>query len=222
VRPGRKLLLLPLLIPLPVPAAAAPGWRCGVAVEVEGFPGLLWRTLDARGIAEPYYTLQVDGRGARWRFLVWGIMAPDAPPRRPRGTSFSRLRSEANAFAGGPEGITMNSAWVGRAVTGPVRAWHYGNGRLAGTQLLATRVDAAQASRRSVGIGWHLSDRAILARLARAREWLVVVRDGAGREVARETIHLPAPALVEAVYRRARPQVDAMVADYGNACTAPP
>ena len=220
IRPRLFLLLLPALLPAPAAAAA---WRCGVAVEVEGFQGLLWRTIDSRGVAEPLYTLQLNnGRGARWTHLVWGIMAPGEPPRRPEPRSFGRLRSEATAFSGGPEGVTMLQPWVGRAVAGPVRAYHYGDGRLVGRQFLATRHEARQASRRGVGIGWHLHDAAILTRLARAREWTVVVRDGTGREVGRETIHMPAPAAVEAAYRGARPRVDAMVADYRNACSPRP
>ena len=220
---GRGRFVLPFLALLPVPAAAAVPMRCGVAVEVEGFPGLLWRRIDERGLAEPYYTLQLDNNGgARWTHLVWGILVRGAMRPRRHTTSFYWLRPEVTVFSGGPEPITMVRPWVDRIVEGPLRAWHYGDGRLVGTQHLASRRETRHPRRGGQGFGWYVSDRTILSRLAGAREWLVEVRDGAGREMARETIHLPAPALVEAAYRAAKPRVEAMVANYRSACSRSP
>ena len=216
------LLILSLLTLLPAPAAAAVPMRCGVAVEVEGFPGLLWRRIDERGVAEPFYTLQINNNGgARWTHLVWGILVPGAMrPRPPR--IFAWLRPEVTVFAGGPEPFTMQRPWVERHVEGPLRAWHYADGQPVGTQPLASRRETRDPRRGGQGFGWYVSDRGLISRVAGAREWLVVVRDGARREVAREKIHLPAPALVEAAYRAARPRVEAMVANYRTACTRSP
>jgi hypothetical protein len=220
-RAGLLVLLFAAL--LPAPAVAAVPMRCGVAVEVEGFPGLLWRRIDERGLAEPFYTLQIDNNGrARWTHLVWGILAPGAMRPQRHRRSFSWLRPEVTVFSGGPEPITMQRPWVDRRVEGPLRAWHYRDGRLVGTQHLASRRETLHPRRGGQGFGWYVSDRTLLSRLAGARDWLVVVRDGAGRELARETIHVPAPALVEAAYRAARPRVDAMVANYRTACSRSP
>jgi hypothetical protein len=223
LRIGPKHVLLASLASLPNPAAAAVPMRCGVAVEVEGFPGLLWRRIDQRGLAEPYYTLQINNEGgARWTHLVWGILVPGAMRPRAHTTSFFRLRPEATVFSGGPEPMTMLQPWVYGPLTGPLRARHYRDGRLVGTQHLASRHEARDPRRSRLGFGWYVSDRTLLSRLAGVREWVVVVRDGAGREVGRQTLHVPAPALVEAAYRIAKPRVDAMVANYRTACSRSP
>lgn len=199
-------LALALTSPAAAPGVAPEPYRCGIALEVAGLAGGIWRDFYP-GRPDDLYIIQLQSPALRsGPFAIWSI--DNRPPARPRDYGYLVGRPEAEVFRDGPDSVTFGDVDYGEIRDGPLWARLYGDGLYAGVYLAQTARQTRRAFRAGArGLYLSLDQRlqpAIVARLANASEWQAVLVDAAGRELGRRRVRVPTAQEVRLEFERAR------------------
>lgn len=188
------------------PGAAPEPYRCGVALEVAGLGGGIWRDFFP-GRPDDFYIIQLQSPALRsGPFAIWSI--DNRPPARPRDYGYQVGRPEAQVFRDGPDSVTFGEIDYGELRDGRVWVRLYGDGLYAGVFLAQTARYTRRAYRLGArGLYQSVDQRqrpAIVAMLANAREWQAVLVDDAGRELGRKRVRVPTAQEIRVEFERAR------------------
>ncbi|HEX8469116.1 MAG TPA: hypothetical protein VF620_15060 [Allosphingosinicella sp.] len=188
------------------------GWRCSAEVAIGRHRGSVWRDYDERLIPSPYI-IQVQLPDPADRQTTSWMVDPrhEGPPPGQKRNGVSGVR-EADAFRNGPGSVQFELKWEPVELAGPLWVHYWGDGRHAGTRMMAsarhTRRDYARRHH-GTAIGVH-PDRDLIAKLASASRWTAVAVDSTGKLFASKTIEVPTPQQAEAAFREARARIDSL------------
>jgi hypothetical protein len=208
-----------------------PSWTCTVRFEIEGDSATLTQRIDRRGRPGPLaMRLQRPGwQGSR--SLSWLVGTPPASssrtgPRRPPARRVDPEdivpRPPARIFEEGPSGAPVSFRWNRRRETSALWVHYYGDGVPVGSERIADAKDVRSYFHWIDSIGWTLTDRAMLARLAGARELTALLTNETGDVLGQDRYPLPPPSAARAAYDAAAAEMRRLTADYRTACERTP
>jgi len=193
------------------------GWTCEAPVTLGDYKGSVSREFFPWSGDHSPYRMRIERPGSGDRYAIsWTIdPRPEGPPRGSK-RRWPNPRKQAGAFRAGPDLVRIDFKW-GRDAVAPIWVHYWGDGAYAGADLLVT---ARMMKRRIANIPspysseGGLASRRLLAALAPARIWTVVVTDSAGKTYSSETFSVPTWREAESAFRHARARIDAMERRY--------
>lgn len=204
--------------PAATPIEEQDAFTCSVRMDSETLRGTMWRQFDPRWPDDRYVIQLRDRSDERGPSVSWTVDNRPLPRRLPRDHGYGRPESEI--FRQGPDAVDFGSIETGELSGERIWAQLFGDGVYSGAHLALTARDSRRLSRRgarSIAVVLsHRYTRDLVARLAGAREWRVVLVTEAGRVLGERTVIVPTSEQARAAFEQARRELmanrDAFVA----------